>query len=465
MADTLVISDGHTVMVEHAMLADSASRLRQAESELIACLRTLASIDRRVGMADLRSLDAPISAAVAERAMDDAERSLRLARDRVTALIASLGVASQAYRHAESGAEAFARQLSSLIAFGIGRALPLMLPFAAPVMAGAVGVGLAVALSPRREEVALALSEWMLRNSAVVSDPVFVSTLRIVMSAIDDIGLGAIGAQPGLAALLGEEGLGIVGLATAARVVFGIANGAGALQESRVSVNRVGAERTTEPPRGWQDRAARIPDGEVPIRIDRYPMASGPDRFEVYVAGTQDFSPVSGSDPFDLTSNVAGVAGLDSGAERAVRQAMRQAGIGPENPVVLSGHSQGGLVVASIAASGEYEVAGLFTLGAPVAGIDVPDGVPWIAVEHDDDMVAALGGNWRSDDAIVVHRRVYDAEPDVEPFAPAHRRDNYVDTAALIDGSTDRRLVKVTARLALSPETTGSKSFYDATRS
>ena len=465
MADSLVVSDGHFVTVEHAMLDDSAWRLRQAESELSACLRTLASIDRRVGMADLTLVDAPLSSLTAERAMDDAERSLRHACDRVTALVASLGVASQAYGLAERGAEAFARQLSSVIAFGIGRALPLMLPFLMPVVAGVAGVGLAIALSPRRDEAMAALSEWMLRNSAVVSDPTFVSILRMVVSGIDDVGLGAVGAQPQLAQLLGEEGLGIVGLATAARVVFGLANGAGALQESSVSVNRVGAERATEAPRGWHDRAARIPEGEVPIRIDRYSAPGEADRFEVYVAGTQDFSPVAGSDPFDMTSNIAGVAGLDSGSERAVRQAMQQAGIGPDNPVVLSGHSQGGLVAASIAASGEYNVTGLFTLGAPVADIDVPNEVAWIAVEHDDDMVAALGGNWRSNDAVVVHRRVYDGEPELDLFAPAHRRDKYVDTATLIDGSTDRRLTAISSHLDFAEGTTGTKTFYDATRS
>ena len=446
--------------METSALGEAALRLRTVSSELHAGLRDLACVDRLIGPA-LLTADGSTGLLAAELAMDDAERSLRAASDRTGALLGALSAAERTYSLAERAAHGLWQEVSAFLAYGVGRALPLMLPFLAPI---AVGVGAGILLSPAREALAAAFSRWAMENSTVVSDPAFVIALRTVVGAVDDFGAGLIGAPPELQRLAGDEGLGLVGLATAARVVLGIANRAGALEETRVSVEPVGAERPTEPPSGWRDRAARIPQGEVPIRIDRYTLPGEPDRFEVYIAGTQDFSPVAGDDPFDMTSNLSGVAGLDSGSERAVRQAMEQAGIGPGDPVVLSGHSQGGLVAASIAASGDYSVSALFTLGAPAAEVPVPAEVQWIAVEHDDDLVPALGGNWRGDDAVIVRRRVFDGEPDREPFAPAHRRDRYVETARLLDGSADPRVTAIAEAVDPGSGARGTSRLYDARR-
>jgi hypothetical protein len=464
VSDLLIIGGGGTARVETSAMSEAAARLRHAESELEACIRSLASIDRMIGSSLLRAADAPLSSIAAERAMADAARSLRAATERTGAVIWALGAAGEAYGVVEQRAQSFAVDITALVAYGIGRAFPLLLPYLGPVAAVAIGIGVAIAISPGRDQFLGAFSEWAVKNSAVVSDPAFVAVLRLVVASIDDFGLGLVGAPPEMQRLAGDEGLGLVGLATAARVVFGLGNRLGGFTESAVVTTRVGSERVVEPPSGWRDRAERIPEGKVPIRIDRFSVPGEPDRFEVYIAGTQDFSPVSTEEPFDMTSNISGVAGLDSGAERAVRQAMEQAGIGAENPVVLSGHSQGGLVAATIAASGDYRVDALFTLGSPVAGVPVPGDVAWVAVEHDDDLVPATGGVWRSDDAVIVNRRVYDGEPDDEVFAPAHRRDKYVDTAGLLDGSTDRRIDEIAKRIEITGAV-GSSSRYDAKRS
>ena len=59
-------------------------------------------------------------------------------------------------------------------------------------------------------------------------------------------------------------------------------------------------------------------------------------------------------EPWDLTSNVTGVAGLDAGSLRATELAMHDAGIRPDDEVQFVGFSQGGLVAARLAASGEW---------------------------------------------------------------------------------------------------------------
>ena len=81
-----------------------------------------------------------------------------------------------------------------------------------------------------------------------------------------------------------------------------------------------------------------------------------------------------------------------AGSYRAVVQAMREAGIRPGEPVIEVGHSQGGLIAAQVAASGEFNSVATVTFGAPSGEVPVPDGVDTVAVEHSDDIVPGMGG-------------------------------------------------------------------------
>src|SRR5690606_38755981 len=96
------------------------------------------------------------------------------------------------------------------------------------------------------------------------------------------------------------------------------------------------------------------------IRIDRIIGADGQERFEVFLAGTVDLG-ISGSEPWDMRSNLGALAGGDPASLRAVEAAMRAAGIDGETPVTFVGYSQGGLLAARLAASGEWQAAGLVT--------------------------------------------------------------------------------------------------------
>ena len=73
---------------------------------------------------------------------------------------------------------------------------------------------------------------------------------------------------------------------------------------------------------------------------------------------------------------------------------MRQAGIGKDEPVALIGHSQGGIVAATLASdwAEEYTIEHVVTAGSPVANHPIPQRTWVTSVEIDDELVAALDG-------------------------------------------------------------------------
>jgi hypothetical protein len=266
--------------------------------------------------------------------------------------------------------------------------------------------------------------------------------------SVDEFGGGLLRIPPDAVAMLGEDGAHVLGLASSLRVIAALARPTGVLRETPVLVAE--RSRLSAVPRatGYADRAGRIPVGAAQVRIDRYHTPGSDDRFEVYIGGTRDFSVVTGTEPWDMTSNVDAMAGVDAGSVRAVREAMAQAGVTASTPVVVTGYSQGGLIAAQLAASGEFDIRGLCTLGAPAGQIPVPAEIPWVAIEHTDDLVPAVGGTWRSAAPVIVRRQVFAGRPiDTSIALPAHQLEAYRQTAAAADRSHERRLTGVIARL------------------
>jgi hypothetical protein len=208
-----------------------------------------------------------------------------------------------------------------------------------------------------------------------------------------------------------------------------------------VRVDRVAEQRTADAPSGAEERLARVPSDEQ-IRIERYTAPGAPPRYVVYVAPTQTFSPIAGEEPWDLTSNVAGVAGLPAGSIRATEQAMADAGITADSEVVLVGFSQGGLVADAVAASGDWNTVGLETYGDPGGGIELPEGIRGVAVRHSDDFVVATGGAQQATDRTIVERRAYPEGSTIPSDlpAPAHQKRAYAETARLLDAARSPEL-------------------------
>ena len=151
------------------------------------------------------------------------------------------------------------------------------------------------------------------------------------------------------------------------------------------------------------------------VRVVEVEAPAGGSAWVVVVPGTQEWSPVPGANPFDLTSDVRAVtgdatvaaAGVAVALERAKARAGRGGARGARDPVLLVGHSQGGIHAAALAADpgfrGRHHVTHVLTSGAPVALFPIPREVHVLSVERASDPVPTLDltpnpahGTWRT---------------------------------------------------------------------
>lgn len=450
MSDELSLGGPSTTSVVTTELAQESARVAQMGWEVETCLQNLVALDRLVGNGILNAVDAPLSALHAEHAIDESLAALRRARQQCDLLQQGLSCAARQYEGAEHAVSQVQQALAAHFGYLLGSIGPILIALLLPgILAASTGaVGFVVALpEKKRAELVAAVGAWLTTKSRVLTDPHVVTAVRLTVMSADDFGAGLAHVPRQIVAAFGDEGLGIFGIDTSAAVIAGGAAGLGLLKETPI---RVAAKPSVKVPSNAQkvrDRLERIPHNPDQIRIDRYSSPGEPDRFEVYIAGTEDFSPVSGREPFDLTSNVAAMAGGSDGrgaaSYRAVVAAMAQAGIDSRSPLTLAGYSQGALIAAQLAASGDYAIEGLVTAGGPAGQVSVPHHIAYLAVEHSDDLIPALGGTYVMSDPLVVRRQVFDGPPALsEPVMPAHRLSRYIDTAALIDESRNLNLRK-----------------------
>ena len=471
----LVISGGGRLIVASDELLAQAAGLDQLSAEI----RAATDIVHRASFrfTDGLLVDAPYSVRTADLRTTQALAMLRRCHQDSESVATLLRTAMTLYGMAETANEQVSRTLAARLGYTAGLLAPLLLLQVLPALgAGTVAVlltGMAHGLTPR--EAWERMQEWVRQQNGVLTDPLTVILVRAAMGSSDDALGGALRLPPHIVTLLGDEGIGLTGLGSTAAVVALLGRHAGLLRETGVTVTRTSTTTATVP-HSLAERAARRPAGSggtvgpsvrverhtrrdstgepetAPthdqIRIDRYSSPGLPDRFEVYIAGTVDFSAQAGIEPWDMTSNVSGIAGLPAGSAAAVRDAMAQVGITPTSPVVLTGHSQGGLMAAAIAASGDYNITNVVTFGAPAGLIEIPASIPVLNVRHSDDIVPALGGYDVSSHALVVERELFAGRPvPAEPVFPAHQMSNYRETAALIDGARSAELRSALADL------------------
>ncbi|AYF97794.1 hypothetical protein [Protaetiibacter intestinalis] len=415
-------------------------------SLLVATDALLAHLPVLAGLADavesdthriaLLGLETPHGAL--RQAVEGCERSSAELADDIRRLRAGILAAELGYTAAERAATTLQDTLSDWVAGIAGRGLWAALP------ALALGGFAAWKLAPGsdRQKTAL-LQRWIIAHPELVTSPEFCTLVRRFVTGTDDAVLGALGVPEPLTLLLGEHGLGLLGVDTSAAAVIALGgmSGTRVMHETPVRVERVSERTGGAPPANATERLDRVP-GDEQVRIERYSAPGQPDRYVVYVAPTQTFSPVADGEPWDLTSNIAGVAGLPAGSIRATEQAMADAGISSEAEVMLVGFSQGGLVADALAASGDWNTVALETYGDPGAGIELPEGIRGMAVHHTDDFVVATGGPQVPTDRLIVERQAY---PDgstmpTDRAVPAHQRDAYVETAERIDRSRSPQL-------------------------
>lgn len=173
------------------------------------------------------------------------------------------------------------------------------------------------------------------------------------------------------------------------------------------------------------------------IDVKRVVGPDGTEHWVVSLPSTQDWQ--FGGDTGALNDRDSNVAlMLDNPAfktvyERAVLEAMQDAGISPGDDVVLTGFSQGGIMAANLASDPTfpYNTIGVVTNGSPVDTFNVPPNIPVYAFQHLDDAVPVLDGNALGTTLPNVHRIVLPpvGNPIPNPLA-AHNNDAYTSSVA-----------------------------------
>ena len=112
------------------------------------------------------------------------------------------------------------------------------------------------------------------------------------------------------------------------------------------------------------------------VRVVEVARGDGGSAWVVVVPGTQEWSPRPGANPFDLTTDVRAVTGGTTLAAAGVAAALEvaRARAGPRSvsadPVLLVGHSQGGILAAALASDAHFtrrhRVTHVVTTGSPV---------------------------------------------------------------------------------------------------
>lgn len=146
------------------------------------------------------------------------------------------------------------------------------------------------------------------------------------------------------------------------------------------------------------------PDGKVTddnanesvIKVTKVVDADGVVRWRVALPSTQEWlSRLNGDQGAvnDLDSNLALMLtpSLRSQYERAVLAAMQQAGVGADDPVMLVGFSQGGIMAGHLAAyNSDYNWDAVVVAGAPIDSMPIPSSTTVVSVQHDGDPVPRL---------------------------------------------------------------------------
>jgi hypothetical protein len=197
------------------------------------------------------------------------------------------------------------------------------------------------------------------------------------------------------------------------------------------------------------DRLAQLSSKNQPtVGIDFFQTATDQRTAIVYIPGTQTLGLGDGSNPLDLQSNILAMQGNGLAAsERAVLEAMNQAGVAETDQVIFVGHSQGGMVAGNLAMHPVgYVAAGLVTIGAPIAQLRLTK-VPVMAIEHVNDPIPNASGrvnpltkNW-----VTIQRTSLASESD----APLHSHSlqSYRNTTEKVDTSNSKGIVNIKQQL------------------
>jgi len=177
------------------------------------------------------------------------------------------------------------------------------------------------------------------------------------------------------------------------------------------------------------------PDGD--IEVQTMVGSDGAVRHVVYLPGTDDMNPLSSDDQVrDMQTNLQLMAGHPDAYGKGVLAALGAAGVRAGEPVLLIGHSQGGMEAVALAAhASPYDVTQVVTLGSPTAQVGaLPSHVHALSLAHDGDVVPELGG---FDKPAVNHVVVHFGDDHLDGVIANHSYDHYEAGALAVQASTD----------------------------
>ena len=180
------------------------------------------------------------------------------------------------------------------------------------------------------------------------------------------------------------------------------------------------------------------------IEIQTVTDADGQAVHIVNLPGTDDLGTLpwtADDDVRDMGTNLDLIAGDHDDYQQGILEAMHQAGIQADEPVLIIGHSQGGMEAVAIAAGqSDYNVTDVVTAGSPTAQVGgFPTGVNVLSLEQHGDLVPLLDGE-PNPPSVEQTTVVIDADPG--PGIEAHHdHDVYIAGGAAVDASTDPSVV------------------------
>lgn len=210
----------------------------------------------------------------------------------------------------------------------------------------------------------------------------------------------------------------------------------------------------TRPPAGFEDLLTALDyrnnqahgddQGQIDVRVLTHP--DGSRSYIVDIPGTKDWhaTPLQEYEKLnDLGTNLHAMGGEETAYQQGIEEALRRAGAGPDDPVMLVGHSQGGIVAAQTAADlaggGEFHVTHVVTAGSPVGLVDMPQSVQVLSLENSNDIVAHLDGAGNPDRPNQV---TVSFDTQYGTIGENHGiGTSYLPAAAALDSSTDPSVV------------------------
>lgn len=353
--------------------------------------------------------------------------------------VASLREADEAVARATH-----ALDVAVLRAVGLGAVLtaPVWVPAAAVTVGGAVVVGPHLPPSLRHHLAGTATTGLVEAQDYLAEHPALVQhgvdgSAGLLQGLLGPVGLAL---PPGLLATLGlddvEHAAGLLSVLYPAGHAVVQRSGLRTAHRHRSPADLTGLVSHLNEVNDLSD--VDHPEANGTVEVQTLTTGSGR-RHVVYLPGTDEMTTLpwtADDDVRDLGTNLHLVHGDRDAYSEGIVEAMRQAGVRAGEPVLLVGHSQGGMAAVALLARGTpYAVTHVVTVGSPTAQVgELPAGTHVLSLETDEDVVPLTDGADNPDSLEQVTVRFHGSGAGV---AGRHDITQYVAGAAATQASRD----------------------------